>query len=194
MEIKDSTRSALVRKGNELFNQKDIEGAYRCYLTASYFGGIEKVADYYNFEKKNIIKAMQLYKFIIKEDSNLGGNVRAKQKLDKLAESVAKVLRKWLKEDETFNSKDNKNDKLELDSKNAFLPNNYKKNSLKDIMKAKEKLDNDKKLNNDTNIVNIVNKNVSDNNKNVKNDFQSKAVNIKKPVFEKIYTNKQNNK
>ena len=194
MEIKDSTRSALVRKGNELFNQKDIEGAYRCYLTASYFGGIEKVADYYNFEKKNIIKAMQLYKFIIKEDSNLGGNVRAKQKLDKLAESVAKVLRKWLKEDETFNSKDNKNDKLELDSKNAFLPNNYKKNSLEDIMKAKEKLDNDKKLNNDTNIVNIVNKNVSDNNKNVKNDFQSKAVNIKKPVFEKIYTNKQNNK
>ena len=194
MEIKDSTRSALVRKGNELFNQKDIEGAYRCYLTASYFGGIEKVADYYNFEKKNIIKAMQLYKFIIKEDSNLGGNVRAKQKLDKLAESVAKVLRKWLKEDETFNSKDNKNDKLELDSKNAFLPNNYKKNSLEDIMKAKEKLDNDKKLNNDTNIVNIVNKNLSDNNKNVKNDFQSKAVNIKKPVFEKIYTNKQNNK
>ena len=194
MEIKDSTRSALVRKGNELFNQKDIEGAYRCYLTASYFGGIEKVADYYNFEKKNIIKAMQLYKFIIKEDSNLGGNVRAKQKLDKLAESVAKVLRKWLKEDETFNSKDNKNDKLELDSKNAFLPNNYKKNSLEDIMKAKEKLDNDKKLNNDTNIVNMVNKNVSDNNKNVKNDFQSKAVNIKKPVFEKIYTNKQNNK
>ena len=80
MEIKDSTRSALVRKGNELFNQKDIEGAYRCYLTASYYGGIEKVADYYNFEKKNIIKAMQLYKFIMKEDSNLGGNVRAKQK------------------------------------------------------------------------------------------------------------------
>ena len=172
MEIKDSTRSALVRKGNELFNQKDIEGAYRCYLTASYFGGIEKVADYYNFEKKNIIKAMQLYKFIIKEDYNIGGNVRAKQKLDKLAESVAKVLRKWLKEDETFNSKDNKNDKLELDSKNAFLPNNYKKNSLEDIMKAKEKLDNDKKLNSDTNIINIVNKNISDNNKNIKNDFQ----------------------
>ena len=126
MEIKDSTRSALVRKGNELFNQKDIEGAYRCYLTASYFGGIEKVADYYNFEKKNIIKAMQLYRLIIKEDSNLGGNVRAKQKLDKLSESIVKVLRKWLKEDETFNQNKN-NDKLELDSKNVFLPNNYKK-------------------------------------------------------------------
>ena len=55
MEINDSTRSALIRKGNELFNQKDIDGAYRCYITASYFGGIEKIADYYNFDKKNII-------------------------------------------------------------------------------------------------------------------------------------------
>lgn len=180
MEIKDSTRSALVRKGNELFNQKDIEGAYRCYLTASYYGGIEKVADYYNFEKKNIIKAMQLYKFIMKEDSNLGGNVRAKQKLDKLAESVVKVLRKWLKEDETFN-KDDKNDKLELDSKNAILPNNYKKNSLEDILKAKEKIDS---KNNDLQV----------NEKAVNSDFYSKNISIKKPVFEQIYTNKQNKK
>ncbi|EKV56328.1 hypothetical protein A966_10792 [Brachyspira hampsonii 30446] len=181
MEIKDSTRSALVRKGNELFNQKDIEGAYRCYLTASYYGGIEKVADYYNFEKKNIIKAMQLYKFIMKEDSNLGGNVRAKQKLDKLAESVAKVLRKWLKEDETFNSSNKKNDKLELDSKNAALANNYKKNTLEDILKAKENIDS--KSNNP-----------QVNNKTVNSDFYSKSANIKKPVFEQIYTNKQNKK
>ena len=187
MEIKDSTSSALVRKGNELFNQKDIEGAYRCYLTASYYGGIEKVADYYNFEKKNIIKAMQLYKFIMKEDSNLGGNVRAKQKLDKLSESVAKVLRKWLKEDETFNNKDNKNDKLELDSKNVFLPNNYKKNSLEDILKAKEKIE-------DKNNTKKIDTSISVDNKDIKQDFYSKAANIKKPVFEKIYTNKQNKK
>ncbi|MEI0489224.1 hypothetical protein [Brachyspira pulli] len=174
MEIKDSTRSALVRKGNELFNQKDIEGAYRCYLTASYFGGIEKVADYYNFEKKNVIKAMQLYRLIIKEDSNLGGNVRAKQKLDKLSESIVKVLRKWLKEDETFNQNKN-NDKLELDSKNTFLPNNYKKNSLEDILKAKEELDK---------------------NTNTENTQKSlnELPNIKKPVFEQIYTNKQSKK
>ena len=163
MEIKDSTRSALIRKGNELFNQKDIDGAYRCYLTASYFGGIEKIADYYNF--------------ILKEDSNLGGNVRAKQKLDKLSESVVKVLRKWLKEDETFDA-ENKNTKLELDSKNAALPSNYKKNSLEDILKEKEKLD--KKAEKDL--------------ENNNNDFYSKASNIKKPVFEKIYTNKQNKK
>lgn len=174
MEIKDSTRSALVRKGNELFNQKDIEGAYRCYLTASYFGGIEKVADYYNFEKKNVIKAMQLYRLIIKEDSNLGGNVRAKQKLDKLSESIVKVLRKWLKEDETFNQNKN-DDKLELDSKNVFLPNNYKKNSLEDILKAKEELDK---------------------NTNTENTQKSlnELPNIKKPVFEQIYTNKQSKK
>ncbi|MCZ9996839.1 hypothetical protein OFR28_01150 [Brachyspira hyodysenteriae] len=117
----------------------------------------------------------------MKEDSNLGGNVRAKQKLDKLAESVAKVLRKWLKEDETFNKDNKNNDKLELDSKNAFLPNNYKKNSLEDILKAKEKIDS---KNNDLQV----------NDKTVNSDFYSKNINIKKPVFEQIYTNKQNKK
>lgn len=190
MEIKDSTRSALVRKGNELFNQKDIEGAYRCYLTASYYGGIEKIADYYNFEKKNIIKAMQLYKFIMREDSNLGGNVRAKQKLSKLSESVVKVLRKWLKEDDAFNDK--KNDKLELDSKNTFLPNNYKKNSLEDILKAKEKIDKeelDKKELDKKELYNNISKTNT-----ITSDFYSKALNIRKPVFEQIYTNKQNKK
>ncbi len=183
MEIKDSTRSALIRKGNELFNAKDIEGAYRCYITASYYGGIEKIADYYNFEKKNIIKAMQLYRFIIKEDSNLGGNIRAKQKLDKLSESAVKVLRKWLKEDEDFNHSSKKDSKLELDSKNTFLPKEHKKNSLEDIMKAKYKLYN-----------NSLNNEASDKENNIDKNFYSKALNIKKPVFEKISTYKQNKK
>ena len=166
MSIDDKTKSALIRKGNELFNERKIEEAYRCYLTASYFGGIEKIADYYNFEGKNFIKAMQLYKFILKEDSNLGGNIRAKQKLDALSQSVAKVLQKWLNDDETFtNSKTNK---LSLDSKNTYLPNNYKKNSLEDILNAKEKLDNEKLSKEQLN------------NEKINNKI------IKKAVFEKI--------
>ena len=102
MKIDESTKIALIRKGNELFNNKDIDSAYIFYITANYFAGIEKIAYYYNFEKKNIIKAMQLYKFILKEDSNLGGNIRAKSKLDSLSKSVIKVLRKWLDEDSSF--------------------------------------------------------------------------------------------
>lgn len=51
---------------------------------------------------------MRLYKFILKEDYNLGRNVRAKKKLDILAQSVVKVLRKWLKKDETYNDSDKK--------------------------------------------------------------------------------------
>lgn len=146
MKINDSTRSALIRKGNELFNKKDIEGAYRCYLTASYFGGIEKIADYYNFDKKNIIKAMQLYKFILKEDSNLGGNVRAKQKLDILAQSIVKVLRKWLKEDETYN---NSNDKNNINNEDKILKENKDKifeknpNIKKAVFKKINSADND---------------------------------------------------
>ncbi|WP_157143594.1 hypothetical protein [Brachyspira pilosicoli] len=176
MSIDDKTKSALIRKGNELFNERKIEEAYRCYLTASYFGGIEKIADYYNFESKNFIKAMQLYKFILKEDSNLGGNIRAKQKLDTLSQSIAKVLQKWLNDDETFsNSKINK---LSLDSKNTYLPNNYKRNSLEDILNAKEKLDEEKLDKNKLN----------KNNNNKINNNDNKI--IKKPVFEQIYKNK----
>lgn len=145
MKINDSTRSALIRKGNELFNEKDIEGAYRCYLTASYFGGIEKIADYYNFDKKNIIKAMQLYKFILKEDSNLGGNVRAKQKLDILAQSVVKVLRKWLKEDETYNNSNDNNinneDKILKENKDKIFEK--KPNIKKAVFKKINSADND---------------------------------------------------
>ena len=145
MEINDSTRSALIRKGNELFNQKDIDGAYRCYITASYFGGIEKIADYYNFGKKNSIKAMQLYKFILKEDSNLGGNVRAKQKLDILAQSVVKVLRKWLKEDETYNNSNDNNinneDKILKENKDKIFEK--KPNIKKAVFKKINSADND---------------------------------------------------
>lgn len=145
MKINDSTRSALIRKGNELFNKKDTEGAYRCYLTASYFGGIEKIADYYNFDKKNIIKAMQLYKFILKEDSNLGGNVRAKQKLDILAQSIVKVLRKWLKEDETYNNSNDNNinneDKILKENKDKIFEK--KPNIKKAVFKKINSADND---------------------------------------------------
>lgn len=177
MSIDDKTKSALIRKGNELFNERKIEEAYRCYLTASYFGGIEKIADYYNFESKNFIKAMQLYKFILKEDSNLGGNIRAKQKLDTLSQSVAKVLQKWLNDDETFSN--SKTNKLSLDSKNTYLPNNYKRNSLEDILNAKEKLDEEKLDKNKLN---------KDNNNKINNN-DNKI--IKKPVFEQIYKNKK---
>lgn len=176
MSIDDKTKSALIRKGNELFNERKIEEAYRCYLTASYFGGIEKIADYYNFESKNFIKAMQLYKFILKEDSNLGGNIRAKQKLDTLSQSVAKVLQKWLNDDETFNN--SKTNKLSLDSKNTYLPNNYKRNSLEDILNAKERLDEEKLDKNKLN---------KDNNNKINNN-DNKI--IKKTVFEQIYKNK----
>lgn len=176
MSIDDKTKSALIRKGNELFNERKIEEAYRCYLTASYFGGIEKIADYYNFESKNFIKAMQLYKFILKEDSNLVGNIRAKQKLDTLSQSIAKVLQKWLNDDETFSN--SKTNKLSLDSKNTYLPNNYKRNSLEDILNAKEKLDEEKLDKNKLN---------KDNNNKINNN-DNKI--IKKTVFEQIYKNK----
>ena len=84
-------------------------------------------------------------------------------------------MQKWLNDDETFSN--SKTNKLSLDSKNVYLPNNYKRNSLEDILNAKEKLDNDKLLNKEK-LPNAKEENC--NNKT-----------IKKPVFEQIYKKKK---
>lgn len=101
IEMSDKDRTVLVRRGNELFNNRDIKGALLCYIQASYFGGIERVADYYYFDEKNYVVAYRLYKKILKEESNLGGNIRAKKKTDEISLLFVKAIRKWLKEDGT---------------------------------------------------------------------------------------------
>ena len=57
MEINDLTRSALIRKGNELFNQKDIDGAYNFCLTN---------ASSYRRSFSEIYKASRRFAFKIK--------------------------------------------------------------------------------------------------------------------------------
>ncbi len=110
MEISNSTKTALIRKGNEFFNVGKTDEAYRCYITASYFTGLERIADFYNYDKKEYIKAYRIYKMIMKEDSNLGGNIRVKEKKDEVAKYFANAIRKWYKEDSTVGEyKNNKN-------------------------------------------------------------------------------------
>ncbi|MDR0503094.1 MAG: hypothetical protein LBH16_07210 [Treponema sp.] len=58
--VEGSTKAALNRKGNELFNKGDIEGARRVFLTTKYSDGISRVGDYYK-SKDRIIDALQMY-------------------------------------------------------------------------------------------------------------------------------------
>lgn len=125
MEINDSIKVSLIRKGNELFNLRKIDEAYRCYLTASYFSGMERIADYY-FEKQNVVKAYKLYKHIQKNESSIEGSVRIKKKIENVALIFIKVIREWTEKDSKKDTNRTKRDCLisnakdVLDKKNKF--------------------------------------------------------------------------
>jgi hypothetical protein len=83
-------RLFLIRKGNELFNSGDIEKAAKIFVTTAYKDGLIRVGDYYYFDKKNPLKALQYYI-----------EARYEKRIAELSERVAAVIKKWLKEDST---------------------------------------------------------------------------------------------
>lgn len=50
----------LNRRGNELFNSKDIEGAARIFLTTGYSDGLTRVGDHY-FQMGKKLEALKYY-------------------------------------------------------------------------------------------------------------------------------------
>lgn len=63
-----SERVLLIRKGNELYNQKKYDDAIRLYLKAKYMDGIMRVADYYFYDLKQPLTALKFYKLINRKD------------------------------------------------------------------------------------------------------------------------------
>jgi hypothetical protein len=51
---------SLNRKGNVLYNQGDIEGARRIFLTTGYTDGISRIGDYYK-SKGRLLDALKMY-------------------------------------------------------------------------------------------------------------------------------------
>ena len=58
--IDRTQKAALNRKGNMLFNQGDIEGARRVYLTTGYSDGLARIGDYYK-SKGRPLDALKMY-------------------------------------------------------------------------------------------------------------------------------------
>mgnify|MGYP005836799625 CR=1 FL=1 len=81
-------RLILIRKGNELFNNGDVEKAAKIFVTTAYKDGLIRVGDYYYFDKKSPLKALQYYI-----------EARYEKRIAELSERVAAVIKKWLKED-----------------------------------------------------------------------------------------------
>ncbi len=53
-------KTALIRKGNEFFNQGDIATAKRIFITTGYSDGLERVGDYHQ-QQGDILEALRMY-------------------------------------------------------------------------------------------------------------------------------------
>ena len=87
-QISSSQRTALVRKGNELFNAGRIEQAKRVFITARYGDGLSRVGDVY-FEQNRTLDALRMYWL-----------APAPDKVEKLIEKISSVVQTWMAEEE----------------------------------------------------------------------------------------------
>jgi hypothetical protein len=77
-------RAALIRKGNELFNQGNFPVAKRIFLTTGYGDGLIRIGDYH-YKQKEFLEAFRLYRL-----------ANEKMKSDELIEKMVFVIREWL--------------------------------------------------------------------------------------------------
>lgn len=75
----------LNRKGNVLFNEGNIEGAKRIFITTGYSDGLTRVADTYS-EKKQYLNALKLY--ILAHNDR-----KAEPVYDKIAKTLSALLK-----------------------------------------------------------------------------------------------------
>jgi len=86
--VEGSSKAALNRKGNQKFNEGDIENARRIFMTTNYSDGLSRVGDHYN-TKARPIEALRM--FWMAHD---------KKKADPLIERVAWLLQDIMNEEQ----------------------------------------------------------------------------------------------
>ncbi|THB68141.1 MAG: hypothetical protein D6B26_00895 [Spirochaetaceae bacterium] len=86
--IDSATRVALIRKGNELFNNGRIEQAKRVFITVGYGDGLIRIGDHYR-SKKQPLEAFRMY-WLAGSERNYGPEL----------EKMAQIVRHWLAEDD----------------------------------------------------------------------------------------------
>ncbi|MCG8480932.1 MAG: hypothetical protein MI724_17700 [Spirochaetales bacterium] len=80
-------RAALIRKGNEFFNSRDLVNAKRIFLTVRYSDGLIRLGDHY-LREGDPLEAFRM--FWVAGDSG---------RVAEMAEKMAGVIRRWLQED-----------------------------------------------------------------------------------------------
>jgi hypothetical protein len=81
----DTTQKALLnRKGNMLFNEGNIEGARRIFITTGYSDGLSRIGDYYK-KQGRVIDALKMYQI-----------APNKKKADDLTMNIALLIKSML--------------------------------------------------------------------------------------------------
>ena len=86
--VESSQKAALNRKGNQIFNEGDIEGARRVFMTTGYSDGLARVGDFYK-SKDRFLEALKMY--WIAPDRKKSGP---------LSEQLAGIMKNLLHEDD----------------------------------------------------------------------------------------------
>ena len=102
--VESSQKAALNRKGNQLFNEGDIEGARRVFMTTGYSDGLSRVGDFYK-SKDRLLEALKMY--WIAPDRKKSGL---------LIEQLSGIMKNLLHEDE-----DEQENLLYEDEENVYL-------------------------------------------------------------------------
>jgi uncharacterized protein TP_0066 len=82
--LSTSQKYTLNRRGNEMFNENDIQGATRIFLTTGYSDGLTRIGDYYLKQGKKV-DALKYY--------SLAHN---QYKVELLAKEIAGLIRSLL--------------------------------------------------------------------------------------------------
>jgi hypothetical protein len=85
-DLSEDKRIALIRKGNELFNDGRFDLAKKVFLTAGYKDGLIRLGDRYS-EEKQPLEAFRMY-WLAKHTA----------KTDNLVEKMSWIVRQWLQE------------------------------------------------------------------------------------------------
>ena len=87
-EMSKEQRVALIRKGNDLFNQKEYELAKKIFLTTGYSDGLIRLGDLY-INQNMPLEAFRMYKL-----------APDRKKVDAMLEKTVGIIKKWLREGE----------------------------------------------------------------------------------------------
>ncbi|MDC7224096.1 MAG: hypothetical protein PQJ60_10170 [Spirochaetales bacterium] len=83
-DLSSQQRVQLIRRGNEFFNEGNMEMARKIFLTLNYKDGITRLGDFY-YEKGEPLEALKMYR-----------EAEAQAKVDEMVIRMAQVIKKWL--------------------------------------------------------------------------------------------------